>query len=644
MQKIFIRYTFAIMTSAILLIFFINFLFTLHTLESQQFNTFHTKTAQIIHTLEMNQEELAIIRENLDEDYLTRAKAAAYVLDREDELSLNVDEMKYLANLLNVDEVHVIDENGIIVAGSVSQYIGIDMANHKQTRAFLALLESDDENAYLIQDSQPNAAENKVMQYVGVVRKVKKGIVQVGFKPTRQMEAQARNTYDSIFNLFPADVGEEFFIIDSTTGTILGHSNGLEQHFDAECYQLEQLAGCQKGAYLKGKEGRIMYVTATPYEDKLICAALPRDALFEKLWEQIFNTFLYLLLIEAVALILLNHLVKRKAVNGIHRIIENLTAITNGHLDTVVAVGGNREFEELSRGINTMVKSIVRSSDRISTIIEISGVPLAAFEYERGLNHVFHTSGLKELLDIPEQMAERFFSNSVLFDRYIQEIMTNPISEETDIFRIRDTRYVRIHISESSGKHLGVVMDVSSDILKKQQMHYENTHDFLTGLHKFPHFKQLASEILRNMPQEHICAVVMIDLDHFKSINDTYGHDVGDTYLQSFSAVMQSMPEEHFLTARRSGDEFCMMIFGCKSREEITGYLDKFYETLRSNPIALSPDKNKVISASSGFAWTADPSDSIRQLLSQADEALYEIKRQTKGRYGEYASKILPLT
>lgn len=176
MQKIFIRYTFAIMTAAILLTFFINFLFTLRSLESQQFNTFHTKTDQIIHTLEMNQEELAIIRENLDEDYLTRAKAAAYVLDREDELSLNVGEMKYLANLLNVDEVHVIDENGIIVAGSVSQYIGIDMANHKQTRPFLSLLESDDENAYLIQDSQPNAAENKVMQYVGVVRKVKKAL------------------------------------------------------------------------------------------------------------------------------------------------------------------------------------------------------------------------------------------------------------------------------------------------------------------------------------------------------------------------------------------------------------------------------------------------------------------------------------
>ncbi len=641
MQKIFIRYTFAIMTTAILLIFFINFLFTFHSLESQQFHTFQTKTDQIVHTLEMNQEELAIIRENLDEDYLTRAKAAAYVLDQEDELSLDVEEMKYLANLLNVDEVHVIDENGIIVAGSVSQYIGIDMADHKQTRPFLALLESDDENAYLIQDSQPNAAENKIMQYVGVARKVKKGVVQVGFKPTRQMEAEARNTYDSIFTLFPADVGEEFFIIDSTTGTILGHSNGLNQPFDAECYQLDQLAGCTEGAYRKGVNGRTMYITATAYEGKLICAALPRDILFEKLWTQIFNTFLYLFLIEAMVLLMLNHLVKRKAVDGIHQIMESLTAIANGHLDTAVNVGGNREFEALSSGINTMVKSIVSSTDRISAIIEISGIPLAAFEYERGLNHVFNTSGLKELLDIPEQMAQRFFSNSVLFDRYIREIMADPIPGETDVFHIRESKYVRIHISESSGKHLGVALDVSSDIQKKQQMHYENTHDFLTGLCKFPYFKQLASKTLQDMPDGQICAVVMMDLDYFKSINDTYGHDIGDVYLQSFSSVMQSMPKEHFLTARRSGDEFCMMIFGCGSREEIIHYLDEFYDALKEHPVSLGPDQSKIISASSGFAQTADPYSSIHELLSQADEALYEVKRKTKGCYGEYHESFL---
>ncbi len=93
-----------------------------------------------------------------------------------------------LARLLNVDELHVIDENGIIVSGSISKYVGIDMDDHEQTRAFLTLLESGD-NAYLIQEAQPNAAENRIMKYVGVARKRRRGIVQVGFKPTRQMEA-----------------------------------------------------------------------------------------------------------------------------------------------------------------------------------------------------------------------------------------------------------------------------------------------------------------------------------------------------------------------------------------------------------------------------------------------------------------------
>lgn len=75
MRKTFIRYAFAIITSAIFLIFFISFLLTLRTLEAQQFNTFYNKSEQVIHTLENNQIELSILQANLDVDYLTRARA-----------------------------------------------------------------------------------------------------------------------------------------------------------------------------------------------------------------------------------------------------------------------------------------------------------------------------------------------------------------------------------------------------------------------------------------------------------------------------------------------------------------------------------------------------------------------------------------
>lgn len=119
MQKAFMKYTTIIMTSAIFLIAFINFLISRHMFESRQFNIFQAKFEQVIHTLENNRMELAVVQENLDEDYLTREKAAAYVMDKQQEVVTDVSMMQYLADLLNVDELHVIDENGIIISSSV---------------------------------------------------------------------------------------------------------------------------------------------------------------------------------------------------------------------------------------------------------------------------------------------------------------------------------------------------------------------------------------------------------------------------------------------------------------------------------------------------------------------------------------------
>ena len=116
MQKTFIKYVVVILTSAIFLILVIDVLLNKHTLENQQFNSFQAKIEQVTHTLENNRRELALLKNNLDKDYLIRAKAASYVVDRQEEVSMDVSKMKYLAELLDVDELHIIDENGIIAS------------------------------------------------------------------------------------------------------------------------------------------------------------------------------------------------------------------------------------------------------------------------------------------------------------------------------------------------------------------------------------------------------------------------------------------------------------------------------------------------------------------------------------------------
>ncbi|MCM1305068.1 MAG: sensor domain-containing diguanylate cyclase, partial [Butyrivibrio sp.] len=453
-----------------------------------------------------------------------------------------------------------------------------------------------------------------------------------------RLQAQSRNTYDYIFSKFPTNVGEELFVVERATGNVLGHSDhdDMEQDFSEECYQLDQLLECTEGAFKTGADGQKMYIVSRVYDDVLICAALPKDILFQELMKNTIQMLIYLLFIEAVVILLMHCLVKWKVIDGIHSILESLSAITEGNLYTTVTVGGNHEFKELSSGINAMVKSIINLSDRISAIIDISGIPLAAYEYENGKDCAFVTSGIGKLLEIPAKEVNELCKNINAFDRYINDITKEPVEGEEDVYRISDTKYVRIHMSESQAGKLGVIMDVTSDMTEKMRMRYENTHDTLTKLYKYKYFQQLAQNILRNMPSGKICAVVMLDLDYFKEINDTFGHDIGDKYLQCFAEILGTMPSEHYLTSRRSGDEFCMMIFDCDSRTDIVHYMEHFYSVLSEKQITLSDTKTRTLSASAGFAWTADLTADISVLLNHADEALYKIKKTTKGTYGEF--------
>ncbi len=639
MQKIFRKYTFIIITFAILSILVINFWFAMHSLKSQQFKTFCTKIDQVIHTMENNQNELGVIMTNLDEDYLTRAKAAAYVLEQNDEAMQSVEELQQLAVLLDVDELHIIDERGIIVCSSIQQYIGIDMHDGEQTREFLQLLEGDGDEEYIIQDSQPNMTEGRIMKYVGVCRKGKKGIIQVGLEPIRQMEAQVKNTYDYIFSIFPTDIGEEYFTVECGTGLITTYSEGLRKMSKNTDYETDRLRQCEKGGFLRMKDGIARYVVTRQYEDVLIGVAVPREILFRNLWRNLLNTLVCLLFMEAVIIVLLNYLVKRKVVDGIHDILLALGRITEGNLDTAVAVRGNQELEELSRGINAMVKSIVHTSDRIARIIDMSEIPLAVFEYTSDMKQVFITSGLKEMFELSaEQMAE-LCSDTESFYHKIQKIMGEPVEGEKDTYRISDSKYIRMHLSLEGEEYLGVVTDVTKDVLEKQQIQYDNNHDQLTGLKRYRYFKSCAAEILANMPPGKICAMVMIDLDAFKSINDTFGHDIGDIYLQSFAGMLKELPENHCMTARRSGDEFCIMAYNYQDREGIVRLLSMFWSSLEKKKVKLSEQYTKTICASGGFAWTGHAEMDIDLLLNQADEALYKSKNEQKGYFTEYISK-----
>lgn len=638
MQKIFRKYMITIMTAAICTILVINGMYSMHSIKKQQKEMFDTKIDQVIHILENNQEELKSIKENLDIDYLTRARAAAYVIDKNPELLESETEMKNLAKLLDVDEIHVIDENGILTHSSVPKYEGMDFHEGEQTSGFIPILENYNENAYVIQEAQPNTAEAKVMKYVGVARIGKKGIVQVGLEPVRQMEAQARNTYSYIFSRFSTDVEEEFFAINCATNAVLGHSGNLDQTILDKYYTVDRLKNCDDGAFLEMGIDKHSYVVTRQYGDVLIGAAIPDHIMYLEFWQNSLITLVYLFMVEVVFICFLDYLVEKNVIKGIHKILASLSAITSGNLDTEVSVGGNQEFDELSSGINAMVKSVVNIADRISKIIEMSEVPLAAFEYQSDMNYVFVTSGLGGLLQISAGELEILRRDEKAFYSRILQIMAFPVIGEKDVYKIGEG-YVRIHLSVEEENYLGVITDVTKDIQEKQRMQYETNHDQLTGLGRYAYFKEQAAGALKAMKEGQVCAAVMLDLDDFKGINDTYGHDVGDEYLQAFAGFLLGLPTEKCLVSRRSGDEFCIFLYGYKSREEILSQLNSFWDMLRNETVVLAEKFSLKVGASGGVAWTEDAAMEMKELISRADEVLYCAKRDRKGHFEIWQEK-----
>lgn len=167
-------------------------------------------------------------------------------------------------------------------------------------------------------------------------------------------------------------------------------------------------------------------------------------------------------------------------------------------------------------------------------------------------------------------------------------------------------------------------------------LHYENNHDYLTGLCNYKYFKNISAAKLAKLKEGELFSVVMLDLDSFKQINDTYGHDIGDRYLREFAAALGRMPEDHCYVARRSGDEFSMCIFGYRKKAEIDGLVHELEHLVAQKTVRLPNEEKTVIGVSGGYVVTDNSSETLEALMKKADEKLYMIKKGGKGSIGEY--------
>lgn len=189
------------------------------------------------------------------------------------------------------------------------------------------------------------------------------------------------------------------------------------------------------------------------------------------------------------------------------------------------------------------------------------------------------------------------------------------------------------------------VLWVADDITKRKKAEKLlielATTDELTGTWNRRHFIEIGqNEFARKKRyKKHDLALLMLDLDHFKDINDTRGHSAGDEALKAFTMLSQSCLREVDSLGRLGGEEFAILLPDTNEKQAIV-VADRIRQTIKSASHAQNTDIPEI-TVSIGVSVAKGKNDTLDDLLKRADHALYKAKDNGRDRVETYASKVL---
>lgn len=210
-----------------------------------------------------------------------------------------------------------------------------------------------------------------------------------------------------------------------------------------------------------------------------------------------------------------------------------------------------------------------------------------------------------------------------------EECFTLPGTGETHTMIMRKTL---LHVPPGRRFLVGVASDVTEYRNALAENHFLCRHDILTGLPNRILFHETLDEAVRHGQRalDNI-AVLLVDLDGFKAVNDAYGHEAGDELLRIVAARLRSCLRATDLVARLGGDEFGILLRGGPSLAPAAERVAGDICAAIAAPILL-PQTQTRVSASVGITFFSNPDIRPEELIRQADLAMYSVKRS--GRHG----------
>lgn len=230
------------------------------------------------------------------------------------------------------------------------------------------------------------------------------------------------------------------------------------------------------------------------------------------------------------------------------------------------------------------------------------------------------------------EFFELTISNDILKnDRRVLEGGETVVTEEQNMVKLSGELHyyqtVKTPVRDQMGRIVGMC-GISTDITEskklKAALERQAHYDFLTGMYNRGRFIELASgEIERASQNASPLSLLMLDVDHFKTINDTYGHRAGDQVLVSLAQVCRETLREVDIAGRLGGEEFAFVLPGTPL-EKAQRVAERLRLALAATPVPIAGrDEALLLTASIGISALSEECADIDALLNRADRGLY---------------------
>lgn len=294
-------------------------------------------------------------------------------------------------------------------------------------------------------------------------------------------------------------------------------------------------------------------------------------------------------------------------------------AVFRYSLFNVLPVAYSRIFQDLQQGI-----IIFNADDRVADMNRAASEMLD-LDIQQSISKTWH------------ELFAREGALEILYDRKEENQQSGFLQTEFLTSRSGCERYFDIslrRISDRREKLIGWILtayDITERKRSEEQANYIALHDILTGLPNRRAFFRLAEEQIAYMEQhEEGFGLVYIDIDNFKSINDTWGHQGGDFILKETARLLMRVVRQTDIAARIGGDEFVLLLPGLSCNEHLLSVTDKIFSAAKRGVVL--NEQSISLGMSMGLCLYPRDGKMLEELLTASDAAMYQAKKSGKNR------------